>query len=136
MSATDPYYDVPCDMAYDTCKTALEAADSPFRFPPTMFDSMDDYDGISAQVHIVCEEAGEVASALRKEGPKRLAEEAWDVIHAAEGVLRRLENNGIDIAMMRNYVEDKNRERGLYVEDETTVAPTERIAPYVDGDAL
>lgn len=119
MSHTDPDYDVPCDRACDTCKTALAAYDelekrTTYRFPLTKYDTMDDYDGISAQVHVVCEEAGEVASALRKETPLRLAEETWDLIHAAEGILRRLEANGVDVVTVRAYVEDKNRSRGLY----------------------
>lgn len=120
MSQTDPDRDVPCDQACDTLKTAIVSYDelmrrtTTYRFPPTKYDTMDDYDGISAQVHVVCEEAGEVASALRKETPLRIAEETWDLIHAAEGILRRLEANGVDVITVRAYVEDKNRSRGLY----------------------
>lgn len=91
-----------------------------YRFPTTIWDGMDDYDGISAQVHVLCEEAGECSAALRKEGPERLAEEAWDAIGAAEGVLRRLENNGVDVEASRAAVEEKNRNRGYYDVPETT----------------
>jgi NTP pyrophosphatase (non-canonical NTP hydrolase) len=75
---------------------------------------MDDYDGLSEQVHVIAEEAGECATALRKEGPERLAYECWDVIQAAEGALRRLENNGVDIEAQRAAVEKHCRERGYY----------------------
>ena len=85
-----------------------------WRFPRTKWDDCDDYNALSEQVHVVAEEVGECASALRKESPERLACEAWDVIQATEGVLRRLENNGIDIIKARDDVERKCRERGYY----------------------
>lgn len=85
-----------------------------YRFPETIWDGMDNYDGISEQVHVVAEEAGEMAKALRKESPEKLAIEAWDTINGAEGVLRRLENNGVDIEAARVAVEAKNRDRGYY----------------------
>lgn len=84
------------------------------RFPPTKWDDMDDYAGLSEQVHVIAEEAGECATALRKEGPERLAYECWDVIQAAEGVLRRLENDGVNIEHVRREVEANCRARGYY----------------------
>lgn len=100
-----------------------------YRFPSTKWDEMDDYNGISEQVHVVAEECGELASALRKDGPQRLAEETWDVIHAAEGVLRRLEANGLDVSAARDAVENKNRDRGYYVSDITqSRGRTEQVA--------
>jgi len=84
------------------------------RFPPTKWDEMDDYNGLSEQVHVIAEESGECATALRKEGPERLAYECWDVIQAAEGVLRRLGGNGVDIKAQRDAVEKRCRERGYY----------------------
>lgn len=45
---------------------------------------------------------------------EHIAEEAWDVIHAAETLLAMLTERGVDVDEIRTQVEAKNRDRGYY----------------------
>lgn len=60
---------------------------------------------------------GEVHELLQAENEDcfdsvRILEETWDVIHAAEGVLRKYPTSLVK--HIRNVVEEKNRKRGYY----------------------
>ena len=69
---------------------------------------------IDHQVRKVEEEADELWDEIAR-SPRddaRILEETWDVIHAAEGVLRKYTIHEVYNAMKA--VEAKNRERGYY----------------------
>ena len=68
----------------------------------------------STQIVKVLEEVHELAE-VQNDDPfdtVRIIEETWDVIHAAEGVLRKYQPALVEF--VRDSVEHKNRERGYY----------------------
>ncbi len=69
---------------------------------------------VSTQTVKILEEVHELAEVQNNDpfDAGRILEEAWDVIHAAEGVLRKYATDLVEEA--RDYVEMKNRERGYY----------------------
>lgn len=68
----------------------------------------------STQVVKVLEEVYELVEVQNNDpfDDLRILEETWDVIHAAEGVLRKYQVELVE--HMRESVEQKNRERGYY----------------------
>lgn len=67
-----------------------------------------------AQATKVLEEANELYQAvLMAEGRKRVLEEALDVVHAVEGVIRRYKTQEVDLAVKEVYL--KNKQRGDYL---------------------
>lgn len=102
----------------DTVETVDKSAPSVFAalFPKTKWDTETfNYDGLQAQVLVVAEEAGELASAVRKEAPERVMEEAADVMLAASGVLHRLAAiTGTTPEEVLRKTTAKNHERDYY----------------------
>lgn len=85
-----------------------------FYFPPMIPQT-----GAVGQINKVREEFGEFLGAMTSEDLHRQAEELWDHIHALESLSRELANIlGPDFWLIRQKVEDKNRVKGLYAEDE------------------
>lgn len=68
----------------------------------------------STQIVKVLEEVHELAEVQNHDpfDTVRIIEETWDVIHAAEGVLRKYRIDLVEY--VRESVEQKNRERGYY----------------------
>lgn len=68
----------------------------------------------STQIVKILEEVHELAEVQNKDplDSVRIIEETWDVIHAAEGVLRKYHPE--TVANVRDYVEQKNEHRGYY----------------------
>lgn len=82
-----------------------------FRFPKC---TKAEHNTASTQVVKVLEEVYELVEVQNAEpfDSERIIEEAWDVIHAAEGVLRKY--SIADVATGLERVEEKNRNRGYY----------------------
>lgn len=80
-----------------------------YSFPDNMRAASETVEG---QALKVCEEAQETARAAVCEGPARIIEEAWDTVHACEGLLRKFPLK--DVANGRLMVEEKGRRRGDY----------------------
>ena len=68
----------------------------------------------SAQIVKLLEEVVEVADAYEHDcfDYQRILEETWDVIHTAEGILRK--HAILQVEAARKAVEEKNRARGYY----------------------
>lgn len=68
----------------------------------------------STQIVKILEEVHELAETQNNDplDDVRIIEETWDVIHAAEGVLRKYPPALVEF--VRDSVEHKNRERGYY----------------------
>lgn len=68
----------------------------------------------STQIIKVLEEVHELSEVYNADpfDSVRIIEEAWDIIHAAEGVLRKYQMGLVEY--VRESVEQKNRERGYY----------------------
>lgn len=68
----------------------------------------------STQIIKVLEEVYELSEAYNVDpfDSVRIIEETWDIIHAAEGVLRKYQIELVEY--VRESVEQKNRERGYY----------------------
>lgn len=84
---------------------------NPYRFPKCKLASNAP---VSVQMVYVL---GEVHELLKAEvddcfNSEAILEEAWDVIHAAEGVLRKYPTDQVEAA--RDRVEKKNKDRGYY----------------------
>lgn len=82
----------------------------PYRFPANRRAGKA---SLGAQVDKVYEETCEALAAVSlKEGDDRVIEELWDVIHAAEGALRKFPIIKVVKGLAR--VKVKNRQRGDY----------------------
>lgn len=110
---TDPDYDVPCDMACDSYKDAIE--------PRMHFPTAKRFMGATLveQAHAIKRETDEMLIEAHSLGTfgediEALAEETWDNIHASETQLAMLEAIGVDVWAARDRVEQKNRDRGYY----------------------
>ena len=81
-----------------------------YRFPS---NKRAEAETIDAQLRKLSEETAEANAAFNDgESPARIIEETWDVIQAAEGVLRKF---GVPAVMMGYaYVQAKSIERGDY----------------------
>ena len=88
--------------------------DTLYRFPS---NKRAEAETLGAQLGKLAEETAEAVAAYNNgESPARIIEETWDVIQAAEGVLRKF---GILAVMMGlAFVKAKSIERGDYVEAE------------------
>ena len=82
-----------------------------YRFPKC---SKASHNPESTQIVKVLEEVYELAEAHNEDcfDSWSILEETWDVIHAAEGVLRKYTKEQVEAA--REAVEVKNRNRGYY----------------------
>lgn len=69
---------------------------------------------VKEQQRAIMRENAEVVRAIHDGDPERVAEEVWDVIHAAETLLAILADRGINVHAIRDQVEEKNRGRGYY----------------------
>ncbi len=72
--------------------------------------------GLIKQTEKLLEEAEEVFVEVRKCNYERVAEEALDAIHVAEGLLDMCAEQGVDIEFKKKYVYDKNNARKYYGE--------------------
>jgi len=83
-----------------------------YTFPRTRF--VDCYSTFEQLAHIQTE-VQELVQAYKSEPVERVAEEALDLIHSTETLLRILqERHGLDIAQAVNHVTHKNALRGYY----------------------
>lgn len=83
---------------------------NPYRFPPNLRAEATDLRG---QIAYVMDEADETFRAYATaEGDMRVIEEAWDVIQAAEGVLRKFPLHKVELGL--GYVKLKSLKRGDY----------------------
>lgn len=64
----------------------------------------------------IAEETGEVVRATGND--VEMARETYDVIHAAETLLDMLAELGVDLDAQRQWVENKNRQRGRYCDSD------------------
>lgn len=82
-----------------------------YRFPKC---TKAEFNTASTQVVKVLEETYELVEVQNADpfNSERIIEEAWDVIHAAEGVLRKYQPKCVEV--IRDHVEHKNRDRGYY----------------------
>ena len=84
--------------------------DYPFRFPANRRAGEL---SLARQVDKLYEETCEVLAAVSlKEGDDRVIEELWDVVHAAEGALRKFPLRKVIVGIAR--VKVKNTRRGDY----------------------
>ena len=67
-----------------------------------------------------CNEVGHAIS--DRESPDRVLEEVFDLLHTCETFLRRKQEEGVDVRIMRVFVEQKNRERGYYTDEREVIA--------------